>query len=359
MATKTNTEINGKKYYRIRRTVGYEYVDGEKKPVQKNFYGNSKTDAEKKYDAYKDEQLRVKYEGEQILSVATFHMRANDFIDNALKVSDKYAANTKKKYENCYRNHIEKSWLDKMVARDIKASDIQQFYNEADVTKSVLETMQKFMKALYIWMERNGYAHNVLSAVEMPKKKENKRKEEIVVWTDEELDAIRSNLKGRRDKFLFLTLIYTGMRISEALGLKYEDIYDDTIHIRRQWNAGEIKPPKSGSERDIPMHHVLIEALPEHIRKYKNSEYIFTTKSGELYNDGNLRREAARFYKKINVPQKAFHSFRATFATNLCRNEVPLEVASKLLGHSSVEVTAKYYTFVAQDRKKKAIDRLS
>ena len=107
MATKTNTEINGQKYYRIRRTVGYEIVDGVRRPIIKNFYGSSKTDAEKMYDDYKDEQMRVKYEGEQLLSTASLHMRAAEYIKNALEVSDKYAANTKKKYKNCYYNHIE------------------------------------------------------------------------------------------------------------------------------------------------------------------------------------------------------------------------------------------------------------
>ena len=43
MATKTNSEINGKKYYRLRRTI-----DGK----QKSFYGSSKTDAERKLKEY-------------------------------------------------------------------------------------------------------------------------------------------------------------------------------------------------------------------------------------------------------------------------------------------------------------------
>lgn len=359
MATKTNTEINGQKYYRIRRTVGYEIVDGEKKPIIKNFYGSSKTDAEKMYDDYKDKQMRVKYEGEQLLSTASLHMRAVEYIKNALEVSDKYAANTKKKYKNCYYNHIEKTWLDKMVARDITAADIQRFYNEADVTKAVLETMQKFMKGFYKWMSRNGYAHDVLSAVEIPKKKTVVKKEEIEVWTDAELDKIKSRLSGRRDKFLFLTLIYTGVRISELLGLKYDDIWDDTIHIRRQYNSGQLTELKtSSSRREIPMHPALIETLPEHESKYRDGDFIFTTKGGKLYNDANLRREAQRFYDSIGVARKTFHAYRATFCTNLCRAEVPLEVASKLLGHKSVEVTAKYYTFVGQERKKAAIDKL-
>ena len=245
-----------------------------------------------------------------------------------------------------------------MVVSDITAADIQRFYNNIDVSKAVLETINKFLSGLWKWLIRCGYASDVLSAVEMPAKIEVKKKSGIVIWTDQELDAIKAGLDGRRDQFLFLTLIYTGMRISEVLGLKYEDIEDDMIHVRRQYAHGELIPPKWYSIRDIPLHPVLAAALPEHRRQYGCSDFVFTTQSGCLYNDANLRREASRYYKKIGVPDKAFHAFRATFATNLCKAGVPLEVASKLLGHSSVSVTARYYTYITDQAKRDAVSRL-
>ena len=146
MATKKNTTIGKYEYYRMTKVIGYEMVDGKKQPVKKQFYGRSKGDAESQYKTYLQKQAAAKYKAEEILSVATFSMRANEYIENALKVSDKYADNTKKKYENCYRNHIEDTWLDKMIAKDVAAADIQKFYNESEVSQGVLATMQKFMK---------------------------------------------------------------------------------------------------------------------------------------------------------------------------------------------------------------------
>ena len=61
MATKTNTSINGRDYFRIRRTI-----DG----VQKNFYGRSKTEAERKYREYLAEVERQKYEYEDLARIA-------------------------------------------------------------------------------------------------------------------------------------------------------------------------------------------------------------------------------------------------------------------------------------------------
>lgn len=66
----------------------------------------------------------------------------------------------------------------------------------------------------------------------------------------------------------------------------------------------------------------------------------------------------AKQYKKIGVPDHTFHSFRHTFATNLCRAGVPLEQCSKLLGHSSPTVTAKYYVNVSLDDKFSAVEKI-
>ena len=52
MATKKNTQINGKDYYRITKTIGHQIVDGKKTPIRKAFYGESKTQAVKKYQEW-------------------------------------------------------------------------------------------------------------------------------------------------------------------------------------------------------------------------------------------------------------------------------------------------------------------
>ena len=88
-----------------------------------------------------------------------------------------------------------------------------------------------------------------------------------------------------------------------------------------------------------------------------------------------LRRSLARTYDRIrrsldaeyaDTPEErpvfvshAVHAFRATFATNLAKKGVRLEIARRLLGHSSIEVTAKYYTAVTDDDKEDAVMRLT
>ena len=106
MATKTNTEINGNKYYKIKRKVGEEYVDGEKKSVYKYFYGTSKANAMNKYNEFLKEQARLKYEKETMYVSCTLHMRAEDYITNNLEPAAKYSTGTKVRYKSSYNRHI-------------------------------------------------------------------------------------------------------------------------------------------------------------------------------------------------------------------------------------------------------------
>jgi site-specific recombinase XerD len=52
------------------------------------------------------------------------------------------------------------------------------------------------------------------------------------------------------------------------------------------------------------------------------------------------------------------HTYRHTYASNLCRFGVPIQTASALLGHDSIETTARFYVNVAEESKKEAALKL-
>ncbi len=365
MATKRNTKIGNSEYFRIRRTV-----DGK----QKSFYGSSKGDAERKYKEYVEEVARLKQEQRGEPPTATIHQRAEEYIDNVLSVSQKYASGTKKRYASSYNAHIKGTDFDKMIASCVRASDIQMFYNRLNVSQQTLRQIHKFMSAFWKWMVLNEYASNVISAVELPIKKDNSRHDGIQIWEDDEIRLILGNADAPyspsqpfRACFMVKVLFYTGMRIGEALSLQYSDIEEDRIHIQRQIYLGEIKPPKYNSVRTVPLHHELAEALVKHKEWHKTemrrngyrSKYVFTTSKGTLYGVENIRRILNRYYDRIGVPHKNIHTYRSTFCTQLCRCDVPLEVASKLLGHKSLEVTAKHYQLIKNDTLEDAVHKLT
>ena len=364
MATKKNTSINGKEYYRIRRTI-----DGKVRA----FYGQSKHSAERKYKEYLEQLAREK--NTQSNESALFSERAEEYIENVLLVSQKYANSTKYRYEKSYRTHIEDSDLKGLCFSMIRPIDIQMFYNRLDVSSQTIKGINKFMSAFCKWGVLNNYCDDFMSAVEIPQKEDNKRHDDIVVWSSEEIRSILSATQMPvepcsvpvRQAFMVRVMIYTGMRISEVLSLRYSDFEDGMVNVARQYYMGELKPPKYNSVRQIPMHEELKRTLPIHKKWHQQemkkngykSEYVFTTSSGKLYDPANIRTALRRLYKAHDIPYKHPHAYRATFCTQLCRCGVPLEVASSLMGHKSVEVTAKHYALVKKDTKFDAIKKLT
>lgn len=374
MATKKNTTviIDGKEYeyFRITRTIGHEYKHGKKVPIKKQFVGTSKGNAEAKYKEFLQDQAEAKYAADQekaAQDLKLFREYAEEYTYEVLPVSA-YGHGTKEQYERSYRVHIKNTWITTMVMKDIKAKDIQDFYEQLDVSKQTLESIHKWMSAFYKWIVIKDYGSNILSAITLPKKRDSSKGKDIVVWEQDEIQKIFAKAEEEKHRLLFLfkVLFYSGLRISEALGLKYSDITNGQIHVERQYERGVLCPPKHNSYRTLPAHTELLKALEDHIlwhkeemrkNKYKG-DYIFTTSTGKLLDYHNVRRSMERLYKRCDIAPKKIHAYRSTFCTELCRAKVPIEVASKLMGHKSVEVTAKHYALIREDTKAEAISML-
>ena len=103
MAVKTNVNKNGNKYFRITRTIGHR-EDGT--PVKKEFYGNSKSDAEEKANQYINDLKNglianaENYTVSQLMKIWLF-----DFLNNSTSIKP----STFQRYEGVYRNYIKTS----------------------------------------------------------------------------------------------------------------------------------------------------------------------------------------------------------------------------------------------------------
>ena len=329
-------------YFRITRTVRHEWKDGKKIPIKKQFYGTSKGDAEKQFRAYQEEQLQKKYEKEHAAAEAqrkTFGEYAEEYTYEVF-MNSTYAKGTKRRYEQSYRVHVKGSWITSIPIGEVNAKTLQDFYIWLPVSKQNLDSINKWMSAFYKWLALNNISGNILSAVTMPEKYDNKKKDEIIVWEPDEIQTILTSSDGHRLRFMMFLMNYTGLRISECLGLKYSDIRSGFVCVDRQYYQGEIVPPKHNSYRKIPVHPELEKALQIHKERFEaearrnkyKTDFVFTSDSGKLLEYGNTRRSLNRYYADINVPQKSPHTYRTTFCTELCRAGVPLEVASKAHG---------------------------
>ena len=90
-----------------------------------------------------------------------------------------------------------------------------------------------------------------------------------------------------------------------------------------------------------------------------NDDVLVFTNSQLSYIDARaLLRSYKRMLARNDIRERDFHSLRHTYATQLIRRGVSIEVIAELLGHSSTEIT-KIYAHILDDDKQKAVDKLN
>lgn len=381
MAEKTNCTKNGKDYYRLQKVVGHKTnAAGNEVAVIKEFYGKNKKEATEKYRAYLEKKSAGIEDKKQY-----FGIMADNWIYTFLVNEPKLKDRTKDLYITAWYNHVAPSTIYHLPLEEVTAGTIQRFYNELECSGNVIATINKVMSRFYKYLVTEGYAtHNITAALTLKKDKE-KSSEDIVIWTEEELNTILHSFEkaqnGFRLRFLIVLATFTGCRVSELLGLKYSDITDKGLRVCRQvvntptfergkktthnLEIGELK--SASSYRTIPLNDIVLEELEKHRFSHKmeqmrngyRTDCIFTTDTGNFYDKRNVNTACNRYYKKIGVQQKGFHTYRHTFGTLLCSRGVPIQTASVLLGHSDINITARYYINVSLDEKTKAVNALA
>lgn len=161
-----------------------------------------------------------------------------------------------------------------------------------------------------------------------------------------------------RHRLLFELVAATGVRISEALALRWGDLELDgerpVVRVRRAYVKRHFKPPKSRyGKRAIPINFALVQALR---RAHSASEWpgerdlVFATGSGTPMDYGNLHRRVLKpAAEEAGVPWAAFHTLRHTCASRLFaqgRNAVQVQ---RWLGHHSPAFTLTVYVHLLDD----------
>jgi len=126
--------------------------------------------------------------------------------------------------------------------------------------------------------------------------------------------------KDKLSKTAFLLGYAIGLRISEVVGLKKDDVHDGYISI---WDS------KGGKDRTVPK--------PKGWKEYMMDEIPIKI------SDRSLQRRFKKYAKKAELPEHyVFHSLRHGFGTRMIEAGVPLNQLSMLMGHSSISVTNIY-----------------
>lgn len=186
----------------------------------------------------------------------------------------------------------------------------------------------------------------------------------------------------RRDAILFMLLLRTGLRLSEALSIKTLDCKKDYFNVKRlkrnpkrgwrcrcgRWNnygVGECTDEKCKYTPTERQRKTEIDEFPIAKEINETLNMLWKARSDFKVNDNaifgkvdrhNVWRRWKKVLKSLNLEHRPVHSTRHFFATRILRVTKDFAIAKKLLGHSSVRITEKYRD-VALEEMKSALEK--
>jgi integrase len=143
-----------------------------------------------------------------------------------------------------------------------------------------------------------------------------------------------------------------GLRIGEALGVKWADIDFDkgTLTIRRTIWRGKVLPTKtSSSRRTLKVPRIALEVLYRHKAK-NDSTWVFPTSFDNPHDAANFYRHNWKpMLNKAGLPPITYHQLRHCAASFLLSQRVPIPVVSRYLGHANPSITLAIYSHMIVD----------
>lgn len=256
------------------------------------------------------------------------------------------SANTLASYERDiiqFSNYFEKQ--NKKIF-DLTKDDMQDYINylmAQGKSNSTISRSTASIKSLYKYLVSKKLAEvNIADNVESPKVS---RKEPMIL-TSSEIEKLLeqpnlSDLKGQRDKAMLEILYATGIRVTELISLRVEDV---------NLSSGYIKVKKKNSERHIPLGNLALKCLKEYMNKVRPL-LIKTEEEKTLFINTNGKKMTRQGYWKIlkqykeqaNIEKDITpHTIRHSFAVRMLQNGTEIKTVQELLGHTDVASTMMY-----------------
>ena len=236
--------------------------------------------------------------------------------------------------------------------------------NSSKTINNRLAALHSFVK--YLTFERPEHSGLLNRSLMVPFRKSEKRQMEFL--SDDEFAALKNACKsgtvlGRRDMLMLMLLYNTGVRVSELLGLRMEDIYsdrgDNSVYLRIHG--------KGRKERHIPLWKSTSKYLANYIRDqgYGETGKLFVnrtdedlTRSGVRYRLNCLRKIATGKAPTLAKKRITPHTFRHTTALRMLQSGVDISTIAIWLGHESIMTTHKYME-ADLEMKRKTLEKMS
>lgn len=242
-----------------------------------------------------------------------------------------YRYKTIKAYTNCLRKYFEFLEQERKTGGALNTNDIREFLIKKQIEGCASQTVALYLFAI------GFFKRHVLNSVEPLGIRIPKHSNKLpVVLSREEIQRIIGVIKNFKHRALVALAYGAGLRVSEVIRLKIQDISlsELTLHI---------KDAKGGKDRITIMPEKLRNDFVILIAGKGPTDYIFGSERGGRLCERTAQKIFDSALKKANIAKSAtFHSLRHSFATHLLENGVDLRYVQELLGHRNIITTQRY-----------------
>lgn len=266
-------------------------------------------------------------------------------------------------FDRYFRNTTLKDRKVKYIDSNTLEDFILDTIKDNNMTNKAWANLRTLIRGTLCYAKKRGYTNfdvmEFLNYLDISKKmfKRKIRQAEDNVFTLEEMESIIESCLSESTihSLAVLFAAYTGMRVGEVLGLKWEDVADNYIFVHRTqicykdeygnniYEISEHTKTEAGNRKVI----ILPQLVPV-IKKVRAinpfTEYIFMNK-GKVITKHTLNKKIRNICRRLNIKPRGMHVLRKTFITNLINGDVEDAIILSLVGHNDIKTSIDNYYY--------------
>ena len=355
----------------------------------------------KTLDELREKELDVLRDTLDGINVDVKNLTINDLYVKWKTLKKGLKDNTFSNYKYSYEQFVEPKF-GRIKLTDLKRTDVRAFYNYlADERHIKVNSIDCIHTVLHQVLElaveddylRYNPSDNALKELKRAHNRDDDKRRALTLEEQQIFEGfLASTPRYAHWQPIFTVMLWTGMRVGELTGLRWEDVdfEENTISVNHTlvyFSRGKqdgctfaVNTPKTeAGKRIIPMLPKVREAFLKE-KAYQEevgisskaevdgfSDFIFVNRFGNVQHQGTLNKALKRIIRDCNyelldksggkevttLPNFCNHSLRHTFTTRMCEAGVNIKAMQDILGHADVETTLGIYADATKDLKSK------